>query len=341
MANNTNPLVSVVVPVYNVEKYIDECLESIVGQTYKNLEIILVDDASVDGSGKKCDKWAKQDERIKVVHKTTNEGLFQARITGFELMSGDYFIAVDSDDYIAKDFVKVFLNKAISTHADIVASEGFTRVDDNDEQEREQFPKLYAEEEVLDSLLRKIASSKEKFGWNAWGKMYQYEVYKKARQRLLDISGNINAGEDILFSFIFAYFAKGSAYVPGYAGYFYRQNGQSIMHGVRHESFVKRLDNITSVMFYAENFLEEVGLLGKYKDEVVAFKEYLISDNVWAIKNEYIHLNTELQQQNTELQKSEAELKEQLHKLKDSKAYRLGRAITWPYVRIKSIFHAL
>lgn len=103
-----NPLVSVIVPVYNVENYLRRCLDSIVCQTYKNLEIILIDDGSTDESGKICDEYAKKDERIKVIHKE-NEGLSSARNTGVDNAKGKYVTFVDSDDDITKDYVEYML----------------------------------------------------------------------------------------------------------------------------------------------------------------------------------------------------------------------------------------
>lgn len=95
-------LISVIVPVYNVEKYLHKCINSILNQTYKNLEIILIDDGSTDNSGKICDEYALKDNRIKVIHKE-NGGLSSARNAGLDICSGDYIGFVDSDDYIAED----------------------------------------------------------------------------------------------------------------------------------------------------------------------------------------------------------------------------------------------
>jgi len=94
-----SPLISVIVPVYNVEQYLDRCVESIVNQTYKNLEIILVDDGSTDSSGTKCDEWSKKDSRIRVIHKE-NGGQSSARNVGLSIATGSLIGFVDSDDYI-------------------------------------------------------------------------------------------------------------------------------------------------------------------------------------------------------------------------------------------------
>lgn len=97
------PLISVIVPVYKVEKYLNQCVESIVNQTYSNLEIILVDDGSPDNCPSMCDEWAKRDSRIRVIHKT-NGGLSDARNAGMAIATGEYIGFVDSDDWISSDF---------------------------------------------------------------------------------------------------------------------------------------------------------------------------------------------------------------------------------------------
>lgn len=104
-----NKLLSVIIPVYNVEKYLNKCIESIVNQKYENLEIILVDDGSTDNSGKICDQWAKNDERIKVYHKE-NGGLSDARNYGIERSNGIYLGFVDADDYIDKNMYLNLIN---------------------------------------------------------------------------------------------------------------------------------------------------------------------------------------------------------------------------------------
>ena len=99
-----NPLISVIVPVYNVEKYLDKCVESIVNQTYKNLEIILVDDGSPDNCPTMCDAWTEKDSRIKVIHKE-NGGVSSARNIGLDNVTGDFVTFVDSDDWIDADTI--------------------------------------------------------------------------------------------------------------------------------------------------------------------------------------------------------------------------------------------
>ena len=118
--------VSIIVPVYNVEKYLQKCITTIVNQTYKNLEIILVDDGSTDGSGALCDELAATDERISVIHKE-NGGLSDARNAGLDASTGDYIAFVDSDDYVDSDFVELLVNSLEEHNADVSCCR-FTRV---------------------------------------------------------------------------------------------------------------------------------------------------------------------------------------------------------------------
>ena len=112
------PLISVIVPVYNVENYLDQCMESIVGQTYPHLEILMVDDGSTDNSGALCDQWAERDQRIRVIHQE-NGGLSAARNTALDAMSGELVIMVDSDDVLHPDAVSILLQAIQAHHADV------------------------------------------------------------------------------------------------------------------------------------------------------------------------------------------------------------------------------
>lgn len=127
--SNLNVLVSVIIPVYNVEKYLDRCVESVVNQTYKNIEIILVNDGSPDACPKKCDEWGSRDKRIVVVHKQ-NGGLSSARNAGIDICKGKYICFVDSDDFVKDTYVEKMLKKAVETDADIVMT-NIATIDDS------------------------------------------------------------------------------------------------------------------------------------------------------------------------------------------------------------------
>lgn len=115
---NSQPLISVIVPVYNVEDYVGACIDSIIEQTYEKLEIILIDDGSTDNSGAICDQYSTRDNRIKVIHQP-NGGLSMARNAGLDVMSGEYVTFVDSDDLIHREALATMWKQLISTDADI------------------------------------------------------------------------------------------------------------------------------------------------------------------------------------------------------------------------------
>lgn len=118
--NKINDLISVIVPIYDVEQYLNQCVESIVQQTHKNLEIILVDDGSPDLCGLLCDEWARKDARIKVIHKE-NGGLSDARNAGMAVAKGNYIGFVDSDDWIENNMYEIMLRTLLDTNADFCA----------------------------------------------------------------------------------------------------------------------------------------------------------------------------------------------------------------------------
>ena len=128
MKNIASPLVSVIVPVYNVEKYLEECCDSILNQTYKNLEIILIDDGSDDNSPKICDSYKEKDSRVKVIHQK-NSGVSSARNNGIKNSCGDFIIFADSDDKLEKNMCEKAV-EALSQNTDAVFF-GYKRTDKN------------------------------------------------------------------------------------------------------------------------------------------------------------------------------------------------------------------
>lgn len=129
MQINRSPLISVIIPIYNAEKYLNECLSSILNQTYKNLEIICINDGSSDGSNKICNNWAKSDSRIKIIQKI-NEGVGAARNIGIRYATGELISFIDSDDYIDNDFYEYLIN-IINSYKSDIAYCAFRRIDIN------------------------------------------------------------------------------------------------------------------------------------------------------------------------------------------------------------------
>ena len=241
-------LVSIVLPIYNVEKYLDRCIESVVRQTYRNLEIILVDDGSPDGCPQKCEEWAKRDKRIKVIHKN-NAGLGYARNTGIENASGEYICFFDSDDYIALDAIEKAYSLATKEKSDIVVF-GFCNVKSNGETGKAVIPKTekvtYSGDEVQDVFLADLIGPDAKNGtqtnlWmSAWTSMYSLDVIRKASWEF--VSEREIISEDI-YSLLKLYKHINRVSVLSDALYFYCENTDSLTHTYKADRF-ERIKNL-------------------------------------------------------------------------------------------------
>lgn len=191
-----NPLISIIIPVYKTEKYLDRCVESVVNQTYKNLEIILVDDGSPDNCPTMCDAWAEKDGRIKVIHKD-NDGLSNARNSGIEICTGDYVMFTDSDDYIEPDMVEFLLNLAIENDADVSRCGYYQNRDGQETTEFSDFSvKIYDKDKAIIDL------AVSGFGGTAWNKLYKRDIikshiYDKADGCSEDIMHNFRVYKDV------------------------------------------------------------------------------------------------------------------------------------------------
>lgn len=211
-----NVLVSVIVPVYNVENYLRECVDSILRQTYKSIEIILVDDGSSDSSGLICDKYKEKDNRIKVIHKE-NGGLSDARNSGFRISKGEFITFIDSDDIVSDDFIETMI-KALTVDCEVVVS-GLTKftyiIPKFDRNQSVEIQKLSNEEAL------KILCNMTKFGNSACAKLYKRQLIEKYPYP----KGKLY--EDLATTYKIIGEAKGIIYCSK-KGYFYRQRIGSI-----------------------------------------------------------------------------------------------------------------
>ncbi len=168
--------ISVIVPVYNVEKYLEKCLDSIVNQTYKNLEIVLIDDGSTDSSGRICDEYALRDDRFVVVH-NENGGVSVARNAGVAKATGEYIMFVDSDDYVEKDIAEVLINLIKQHDADISMC-GF-KYADTDGNTWKQTNMAVAEGCISgDEFWQRFYSGGRIIGVTLWAKLYKRSLWK-------------------------------------------------------------------------------------------------------------------------------------------------------------------
>lgn len=228
-----NDVVSVIVPVYNVEKTLDRCVSSIVAQTYPDLEIILVDDGSPDGCPRKCDDWAKKDPRIRVIHQE-NGGLSAARNTGLDIATGGYIAFVDSDDWVEPDYIEK-LHAPLSKGRAALSICGIWREDENGNalpgnHELTDVESIHTGRETLRYLSGKTSADYV----TVWNKMYRSSVWHNRRFRM----GKLHEDEFITYQIIDL--CSKIALVPGML-YHYVQTSGSIMHT---KYTVRNLDRI-------------------------------------------------------------------------------------------------
>ena len=175
----TEPLISVIVPVYNVERYLDQCLESIVGQSYRNLEILVVDDGSTDGSGEMCDRWAERDKRIRVIHQP-NGGLSAARNTALDVMQGEMVTMVDSDDVLHPSAIKVMKEALGKSQASIVVG-NYTPFDEDGEPAWPQQSDQPSQIRIPQHHALFRIFYQQGLTHSAWGRLYEASLFEGIR----------------------------------------------------------------------------------------------------------------------------------------------------------------
>lgn len=173
-------LISVIIPVHNVEKYVKQTLDSILKQTYKNLEIIVVDDGSIDNSGKICDEYLK-DDRVKVFHRE-NFGVAASRQFGFEMAKGKYFVTVDADDYVSEDYIEELYKSIVNNNADISVCGVKVFCDLKNDfktafMPSKSYEKIIVDNEILHQRFYKIF--RELLLSDGWNKMYRTDFVRK------------------------------------------------------------------------------------------------------------------------------------------------------------------
>ncbi len=214
-------LISIIVPIYKVEKYLDACVQSIVDQTYANLEIILVDDASPDDCPQICDKWLKKDSRIKVLHKE-NGGVSSARNSGIDIANGKYIMFVDGDDCLVKDIIEKIYMFSHNNEDNICQFNYSSFMDEQIINSKEIYINSIDKNEMLASLIWSLSNKKYFLGkYRAvWGKLLKTKVIRDNNLRFIE---GQYIGEDALFLFEYVLYIK-ELKVLNEFGYLYRYN---------------------------------------------------------------------------------------------------------------------
>lgn len=289
-----NPLVSVVVPIYNTEKYISECIESLLQQTYQPLEIVLVDDGSTDSSGRICDQHESGNPNLKVLH-TKNQGRTKARIHGVEHATGEFVAFVDADDYVAPTYVEHLVKCLFEQEVDISCCQCFQIVGNHNSYfsrtENGRFDRNGIVRLLTNNFLYDERSGVASIPLFLWGKLFKKEFVSQA----LPLGKDLWYGEDMV-TFFYILQRANSIYFSKEALYYYRQHDtQTIkqMERPRWDMNIKLFQTLASID--QDNYLKEqlpLRILSQLREWLVA--RYLLSNSFGEFKSDMVYaLNNE------------------------------------------------
>ena len=256
------PQVSIIVPVYNVENYIERCLNSLVNQTFKDIEIITINDGSTDKSLELINKYVKEDIRVSVID-LGDEGVSYCRNLGVEKANGKYIMFVDSDDWIDFNMVEVMYKKAEENNIDLVMCSYIREFKDHSKEKIFNLPEeiIYKEDKVKNELLRKLVGPvKEELSnpemldalGTVWGKLYRADILKENKLKFVDLN-EIGSAEDTLFNiFTFNYLSK-VMFLNKHMYHYWRDNPKSVT-----SQYNPKLKEQRKVFFkYISDFIKE------------------------------------------------------------------------------------
>lgn len=260
--------VSVIIPIYKVEKYLSRCLDSVVNQTLEDIEIVLVDDGSPDSCPEICDRYAKKDSRIKVIHKK-NEGLGYARNSGMLIATGEYIAFLDSDDYVSKDMYEKVYSELKRTDADCCVTGYVVKKDSGDEIHKENplGTAVYESDDIITKVLAGMLGSKPDqardtdVGMSVWKCVYRKELLQD--KGILFPSERELISEDIIFQIrVLPQVKRVCTLSEGMYYYCENSNSQSLTKTYSKDKFdrYKKLYNVELEMLSKIKFCEETRL---------------------------------------------------------------------------------
>ncbi len=262
--------ISVIIPVYNVEKYLEECLNSVINQEFKNIEILCINDGSTDNSLSILEEFRNKDNRIKVFSQT-NKGISAARNLGLDNAKGDYIYFLDSDDYISPDYLKNMYDKIVETNADLVINDNIIRFNDKDK--KLQFPKSINPEKLYNIDTGCI--KKTLYNVAVWSKLFKKSIIDKYNIRFPEKL----TSEDVYFCSVY-YVSSKTALQFNQGKYFYRMRDTSITHDkskIHGYDIIEIFEKIYE--FYKQNNLSDkfdlpYRIIGYRSTTIDNYKEY-------------------------------------------------------------------
>lgn len=254
-------LITIIVPIYNVEQYLKQCIESLLQQSYKNIEIILVNDGSTDRSADICEIFRKKDNRIKVVNKS-NEGLGYARNSGLKIANGKYVTFVDSDDYVDEDMIKVLYEAIIKNKSDTSLG-GFKKINNDgkvlfiEEYKKEIFEGKDVYNKLFPKMLGSCPEKSDSIRMSVWNTMYSMDIIKENNIKFKSEREYIS--EDIIFDMEY-YKYSNSVAIINESFYYYRTNNLSLTMKYKSDRFklIKKLYKYIEEQLIKSNINSEV-----------------------------------------------------------------------------------
>lgn len=301
------PKVSIIVPIYNVEKYLDRCMQTLINQTLKDIEIIMVDDGSLDNCPKLCDEYAKKDNRIKVIHKK-NGGLGYARNSGLDVATGEYVAFVDSDDFVDVNMYENLYNEVLVGNYDAVFCSFYTEVSNgkwvisNEISENQVFSHLNIKKFMLGMIASPPYVHKDReYNMSVWHAIYNLSFIKKNNIKFYS-ERNV-AAEDTPFQIDFLLKAKKVKYIKR-PYYYYCFNNSSLTHSFNIKSFhrnkvlrrilFEKLDDKESHLRLDRYFIGTCrgyiySLLESDRKDKIRILKIMVNDKIWTeISNNYL-----------------------------------------------------
>lgn len=273
-----NALISIIIPVYNTEKYLERCLDSVVKQSYKNLEIIVVNDCSPGNAEEIVQQYSRHDKRIKYITYEKNKGLFCARLKGAEFATGDYIAFLDSDDYVTIDFYHCLIKNAIKNDSDIVIGKTVFEKSKEERYVNNLHDCCFLFEELNGEEVRKGYFNQKGlcFSWHTvWNKIYKKDLWDRCSMYYKKITEHLIMTEDIAFSTVLFYYANRVTTIQN-EGYFYCQNGDASTNvdNITIEKFEKNIKDVKLVFDFINYFFEEVNAQKWIRDNFFEAKKY-------------------------------------------------------------------
>ena len=245
-------LISIIIPVYKVEKYLEKCIESVLKQTYTNLQVILVDDGSPDNCGKICDEYAKKDSRIEVIHKV-NGGLSDARNVGIAKAKGKYIGFVDSDDYIKEDMYEILINLIKEYDADVSICNLYDVIEGKEYiRNKENGIKEYNRIDILKEVL--LDKNIQSYAWN---KLYKKELFNEIKYPIG------KKYEDIGTTF-YIFEKCNKVVVTSEPEYYYLKRADSLVNNVTESTVLDYTEIIIQRYLYTQKNIEELRKYNNY-----------------------------------------------------------------------------